>query len=281
MKPNQFALCLFVFICAIIQSQAQNKIIQLYYKMDVHTLTTDQKQLLQQSLDSLNNGSNYYFSITGYTDYVASKEYNLKLAKRRADVIKGYIQKNYPQLIKSIQTEAHGELVNHEPKPNKEGVFENRRVDVVILFAGKTDYIPLDKSKFMGKSFASLHKGDSIELKNLKFVLNTTELNEVSKKSLDTLVQELKNHKSVKIRIEGHVCCGDIYTPYAQDFKKRQEQLSNDRAKSIMKYLTQNGVTENRMKYIGYGFSKPKVYPEKTEADKAANRRVIIRIVYL
>ncbi|SFU66239.1 OmpA family protein [Pustulibacterium marinum] len=263
------------------QLNAQNKIIQLFYDMDVHALNNQQEQLLSTSLDSLNNGNNYYFDITGYTDYVASKEYNMKLAKKRADVIKNFIQTNYPQLIKNIKTSAHGELITEQITSNNSGNSENRRVDVVVLFAEKTAYIPLDKSMFMGKNYNELKKGDSIELKTLRFVLNTTNLKEESKKTLDTVVQELRNHTSVKLRIEGHVCCGDIYTPYAADFKKNQEKLSKNRAQSIMNYLISKGIKETRLSYIGYGFKRPKVYPEKTEADKAANRRVILRITYL
>lgn len=280
MKPNIFYLVAFLFVFSL---SAQNKIVQLYYDTDVYTLTTNQKNLLSAALDSLNNGSNYYFNITGYTDDIASKEYNMKLSQKRANNIKDFIEKKYPQLIKSIDTSAHGELISKDnpDTSSKKGVFENRRVDVIIMFAGKTDYIPLDETKFMGLEYANLKTGDSVELRNLHFVLNTTNLEEKSQKMLDTLVQELRNHKTVKITIEGHVCCGDVYTYYAQSFKQKQKQLSEDRAKAIYDYLIKRGISQARLSYFGYGFKRPKVYPEKTEADKAANRRVIIKITYL
>ncbi|GLB51835.1 hypothetical protein NBRC110019_08740 [Neptunitalea chrysea] len=252
--------------------------------MDVHTLTKEQKQLLSKTLDTLNNGNNYYFNITGYTDYVASEDYNMKLAKKRADIIKDFIKQNYPQLINSINTSAHGELVSKETLVQhnaKKGDLESRRVDVVIMFAEKTGYIPLNPNEFMGKPFTNVKPGDSIELKNLHFVLNTTNLEEESQKILDTLVQELKNHKSVQIRIEGHVCCGDVYTYYRETFKQKQMKLSKDRANAVFNYLVVRGIRESRLSYIGYGFKKPKVYPEKTEEDKAANRRVMVKITYL
>lgn len=283
MKPNRHILA-FVLLLFTYSIFAQNKLVQLYYKTDVHTLSNDQIAQLSSALDSLNNGSEYYFNITGYTDDVASEAYNMKLAKKRADFIKEFIQGNYPQLIKSIETSAHGILVDKnstEPKQEKKGVFENRRVDVVILYAGKTDYIPLDTKKFMGLTYNTLKQGDSIELKNLNFVLNTTNLEEESQKRLDTLVQELRNHSSVRISIEGHVCCGDVYTYYAQTFKQKQKKLSEERAKAVFDYLVKRGISESRLSYVGYGFKRPKVYPEKTEEDKAANRRVIIKITYL
>lgn len=275
-------LAFLIYICTISGLYAQNKVIQLFYPMDVHTLSTEQKSLLASTLDSLNIGNNYDFNITGYTDYVASKDYNMQLAKKRADYIKDYIETKYPQLIHSLYTSAHGELITEEDaiKSSKNGEHESRRVDVVIMYAGYTGFIQLDKKKFMGKPYAQLKAGDSIELRNLHFVLNTTNLEENSKKSLDTLVQELKNHTSVKIRIEGHVCCGDIYTYYAQAFKQKQKQLSKDRAHSVYQYLIKNGISENRLSFVGYGFNKPKIYPEKTEEDKAANRRVIVKILY-
>lgn len=281
--------CLLLLILLGLTANAQNKFVQLFYKMDVHVLTKEQTRLLKSSLDSLDNGNVYYFNITGYTDYVASKEYNMKLAKRRADNIKAFIQKKYPNLIENITTSAHGELITKEQEQqitaNKEGVFENRRVDVIIMFAGKsknpTRTTKASDDSFMGLPMNTLKKGDSIELQNLHFVLNTTELKKESQELLDDLVASLQLHPNVQISIEGHVCCGDVYTRFAQTFRQNQKKLSTSRARTIRDYLVTHGVATERLTYKGYGFTKPKIYPEETEEDKAANRRVIIRITYL
>jgi outer membrane protein OmpA-like peptidoglycan-associated protein len=50
-------------------------------------------------------------------------------------------------------------------------------------------------------------------------------------------------------------------------------KLSQDRANAVMNYLIERGVSDNRLQAVGYGPSQPLV-PEKTEDDRAKNRRV-------
>lgn len=50
-------------------------------------------------------------------------------------------------------------------------------------------------------------------------------------------------------------------------------QLSKDRANAVRNYLIERGVTQGKLKAIGYGPSRPLV-TENTEADRAKNRRV-------
>lgn len=50
-------------------------------------------------------------------------------------------------------------------------------------------------------------------------------------------------------------------------------RLSKERAQSVVRYLVERGVAESKLDPIGYGPSQPLV-AEKTEADRAKNRRV-------
>lgn len=50
-------------------------------------------------------------------------------------------------------------------------------------------------------------------------------------------------------------------------------RLSRDRANSVRNYLIERGVSDYKLEAVGYGPSRPLV-PEKTEADRARNRRV-------
>jgi outer membrane protein OmpA-like peptidoglycan-associated protein len=50
-------------------------------------------------------------------------------------------------------------------------------------------------------------------------------------------------------------------------------RLSRERAQAVMRYLIERGVAENKLQAVGYGPSTPLV-PEKTEVDRAKNRRV-------
>jgi OOP family OmpA-OmpF porin len=70
-----------------------------------------------------------------------------------------------------------------------------------------------------------------------------------------------------KLRIEGH-------TDTANDDASNQK-LSEDRAMSVARWLVAKGTDCKRFIAVGFGESKLMVTPEKTEDDKAKNRRVV------
>ncbi|MFO7987268.1 MAG: OmpA family protein [Desulfatiglandaceae bacterium] len=82
---------------------------------------------------------------------------------------------------------------------------------------------------------------------------------------LDDVVKVLKQNPSVRIVIEGHT--DNIGT------KKYNQKLSEERARAVEQYLIQKGITEERLKTVGYGSSRPKA-TNKTDAGRVLNRRV-------
>ena len=54
--------------------------------------------------------------------------------------------------------------------------------------------------------------------------------------------------------------------------------LSQARAASVVKYLTDRGISEGRLKARGYGDTKP-LAPNDTEENKAKNRRTEFTIL--
>ena len=73
-----------------------------------------------------------------------------------------------------------------------------------------------------------------------------------------------------KIRVEGHT-----------DDRGRDKynlDLSQRRAESVMKYLTEKGVAPERLEAVGYGEEKP-IESNKTRKGRAANRRVEFTII--
>lgn len=57
------------------------------------------------------------------------------------------------------------------------------------------------------------------------------------------------------------------------------QALSDKRAAAVASYLTRHGVSKARIAYHGLGESAPLYNPEMSEAQKAGNRRVEIRLV--
>ncbi len=109
-----------------------------------------------------------------------------------------------------------------------------------------------------------------VVLKNIFFDFNEYELKEESKVELDRLVQLLNENLSVKIQIEGHT---DKIGKPADNLK-----LSENRAKSVVSYLTSKGIAANRLTPKGFGATKP-LNDNNTEEGRAQNRRTELKVI--
>jgi OOP family OmpA-OmpF porin len=74
-----------------------------------------------------------------------------------------------------------------------------------------------------------------------------------------------KNPQIKKIRIEGNAS--------AEGSAQHNQKLSEDRARSVMKYLTEHGIAAGELVSIGYGVDRP-IADNATEAGREQNRRV-------
>ena len=54
-------------------------------------------------------------------------------------------------------------------------------------------------------------------------------------------------------------------------------KLSTNRAKEVKKVLVMLGIDEKRIKTIGYGFTRPRVFPQKNSDDAQQNRRIEVK----
>lgn len=98
----------------------------------------------------------------------------------------------------------------------------------------------------------------------IKFKGGTNKVLPESYHYLDDLVDTMKNNSFLTAHIRGHVCCGN------------NMRISTKRAKAVYKYLIKKGVESHRLSYKGYSNTEPLVFPERTNADRAKNRRVDI-----
>ncbi|MCG8306291.1 MAG: OmpA family protein [Cytophagales bacterium] len=111
------------------------------------------------------------------------------------------------------------------------------------------------------ESIKSRLKFESIEFDNGSAELKTSMYTD-----LDKLSDFLLDNPDFKLKISGHTDSDGGY-----DFNM---DLSNDRAKAISEYIIYFGnISAARIETFGYGSSQP-IVEEKTEADKALNRRV-------
>ncbi len=109
-----------------------------------------------------------------------------------------------------------------------------------------------------------------IELKNINFETNSAELDVSSYAELDRVVQLMNDNPEIKIEISAHT--DDVGS------KRYNNKLSDKRAESVVDYLKEKEIPEERMISKGYGEDEPLV-PNTSEENRAKNRRVELKIV--
>ncbi|MBN2348532.1 MAG: PD40 domain-containing protein [Bacteroidales bacterium] len=115
-----------------------------------------------------------------------------------------------------------------------------------------------------------IRAGESMVLKNIFYETGLYQLLPESKLELDKLAAFLNTNSEVKIEIGGHT-----------DNVGSQEYnltLSENRAKTVMEYLVNSGISAQRLTYKGYGYSKS-LAANNTEEGRAQNRRTEMKIM--
>jgi outer membrane protein OmpA-like peptidoglycan-associated protein len=98
------------------------------------------------------------------------------------------------------------------------------------------------------------------------FAAGAAALTDAAKATLDQLAALLKGAQGCSLTVGGH-------TDSRGDDSYNQ-LLSQDRANAVRTYLVAAGVSADRLKAVGFGETKPKVSPEVSDGDRAANRRI-------
>ncbi|NLR56694.1 OmpA family protein [Chitinophaga polysaccharea] len=112
----------------------------------------------------------------------------------------------------------------------------------------------------------------SIVLHNIFFDTKQYSLKPESVTELNKLVKLLQDNPTLTIEIAG-------YTDNVGTDKDNQV-LSENRARAVVHYLTEKGITAGRLTAKGYGEKDP-IATNDTEEGKAANRRTVFRIISL
>ncbi len=195
--------------------------------------------------------------------------------------MKKYIQSKKLNITR-IEIKALGEI-NSKSKTNLiVGQPNQRRVDVIILndinpkrFLTKKQNIISNKKI---NSTIILKKGERTTLEGLSFEPGRHYLLPQSRPVLESLLETLIKFDDLKIEIQGHICCkGDSEDGF--DLDSNNNKLSENRAKVVYDFLIKNGIEANRLNFVGFGHTRPKVFPEQNPDDEQANRRVEIKVL--
>ncbi len=111
--------------------------------------------------------------------------------------------------------------------------------------------------------------GESYTLNDIYFATASYDLTKESKMIIDGFIEFLSENPGIKVSIHGHT----------DDVGNDEDNLvlSENRAKSVYDYLIEGGIARSRLKYKGFGESKP-IASNKTPSGRAKNRRTVFII---
>ncbi len=124
--------------------------------------------------------------------------------------------------------------------------------------------------------------GQTIVLRNIFFDLDKYTLRPESVNELERLVKLMKDNPTMKIELSGHTD--------TRGSAEHNRVLSENRAKAVVEYLIDHGISKDRLKYAGYGETQPiipdsKIYKEKSKDKREEmhqqNRRTEFKILSL
>lgn len=235
-------------------------------------------------------GDKAYFS----SDRPGSKRkdiYEFSLYKNVQPIMVTYMKGIVYDSITHIPVAAHFELIDLNKSEIVNQSYASQNGEFLVCIPTNCDYalnVSAKKYLFYSDNFSlsgvhektkpflvnialqPIRAGTHIVLKNIFYEVGSYELKEMSYIELDKLVDFMKNNPTIKIEVSGHTdnTGTDQYNL----------ELSENRAKSVITYLTDHGIILQRLTYKGYGSSKP-VTGNKTEEQRAENRRTEVKII--
>jgi outer membrane protein OmpA-like peptidoglycan-associated protein len=122
----------------------------------------------------------------------------------------------------------------------------------------------------MDVPMSPIKPGEKTILRNIFFDTDQYTLKAESRVELNRLLKLLKDNPTMKIQISGHT--DNVGTP------EHNQTLSENRARTVVNYLTENGIPQERLTFKGYGEEKP-ITTNDTAEGRAQNRRTEFMII--
>ncbi|MEN9333335.1 MAG: Inner rane lipoprotein YiaD precursor [Bacteroidota bacterium] len=262
----------FFFVTAPLLVAQDVKVIthQFYFDTDVHNRLTKGGQInFTAQDDGWLNGRIKSLKVVGYADCRGDVKSNIELSRKRAKFIAtnlvtlGVVDHDF-----KIEVVGNGEL----PCRGEEELemSSDRRVDVVMTYEVIAE---AEGDEAPDAPMQQMIETGRLELIGVNFQPGMRYFLPGVEEVLNAFAESLKKSPEIKIELQGHICChgkqGD-----GQDIETGLDNLSVMRAKEVYDFLIAKGIDKARLRYKGMGNAFPKVWPEMSNADQIANRRV-------
>ena len=236
---------------------------QLEVFFDFNKDTPNKDSLEKLALWIKDNKTVQVTRVLGYCDSVDTNNYNKRLAERRIAAVLYILINNQIGFNATLEKIAVGKEFNQSKVQA-----ENRKV---VVFYSVSKPNPEILTTELTEQIKNAKVGETVKLPNIYFFNNSARIVPKSKPTLYELLCAMQDFPNLKIEIQGHICC---------QINKDVNDVSTARAKAIYTFLILNKIDRKRMKYKGYGVSKPiHSIPEKSDQEEDENRRVEILIL--
>lgn len=254
MKKVVFILLLFLPLLGFSQKQ-----FEVFF--DFNKDFPNQSSILLLNEWIANNKEIEITKLLGFCDSIDTKDYNKHLAERRIESVRELLEKSGLKFSKSLDRIAYGK----DFKQSKIQA-ENRRVTIFY-----SEIAPKPTESELTKQIKNSKVGETIKLPNIYFFNNSARIVPKSESTLYDLLCALVDNPNIKIEIQGHICC---------QTEADKNDVSTARARAIYNYLLRNKIDRKRLKFKGFGITKPiHKIPERNETEEDENRRVEILIL--
>jgi outer membrane protein OmpA-like peptidoglycan-associated protein len=194
----------------------------------------------------------YSVTVIGYTDTTGDADYNMGLSKRRAEAVSDFLATLGVPADKT-RTLGRGENDPIASNDTPEGRAQNRRVEVIVVAQPRA----LDAMIFPSVALFERRSGE-LSAQGVQLL----------EKNISDAREQLK--RATYIEVVGH-------TDDVGDNDYNQE-LSEQRAQAVGRYLVQAGVDSSKIVAMGAGERLP-VASNATDEGRAENRRVEVLVL--
>jgi outer membrane protein OmpA-like peptidoglycan-associated protein len=270
-----------IVVLGSIASNAQSSF-NVYFGFNQYSLPAEARtQLDSFALSHRQKQKGYSINLDGYCDAKGTEKYNSRLSLQRVSTVKTYLLQHGISSVEISKLKGHGEKDALNDNKSEEERQLNRRVQISFIEVVQTNAPGSEQAKTLLEKIAdtAAKKGTHIVLKNINFVGGRHQFLPESSLALEELLNAMKSYPGLVIEIQGHICC-ESYAEDGVDQETGTYDLSGQRAKAVYDHLIANGIEASRLSYKGFGHSMPIYpYPEQTEEERIANRRVEIKII--
>lgn len=264
----------YVFLCLIYSLNSWGQTLKtdsltIYYKSGEYLLDSTQTKQIDSFLNIKHLLNIKNVTIDSYTDAVGSKADNDSLSFNRANTIYLFAKEEYYYHDYSMNY-----LGEH---PKSDSIFLEQPKHRVSILKRAYDIFPNEVLNCHLDSLLLKKNKETIVLRDVHFEWGRYKLTPKSFNEVQNLYYFLEKNPTLVIEIQGHVCCGNPKEARGLMESAHNLKLSTNRAKEVKKVLVMLGIDKERIKTVGYGFTRPRVFPQKNSNDAQQNRRIEVK----